>query len=124
MIARGTAVRSRLNRDGVSVVELMVGVVLLAVVTISLVGSSLYASRTLTRSRLELKTSEYMQAELERLLALPYASVTDGSRTTTKGSSTWTVTDQTSYKEILLIVNYAPTAGTSEWDTVVAFMQP
>lgn len=113
--------RYRLNERGISIVELLVAVVLLAVVVVSLAAAGLHAQRTLTRSRVQLEAAEFMQAELERLHAQPYDSLESGSRTTEKGSSSWTISDFGGYRRILLITEYAPTEGVSAWDTVVAF---
>lgn len=113
--------RYRLNERGVSIVELLVAVVLLAVVVVSLAAASLYANRTLTRSRMELESTEFMQSELERLRAIPYGELEGGSRTTVEGTSSWTVSDSAGYSRILLITHFAPAEGVSVWDTVVAY---
>ncbi len=110
-----------LDTRGVSIVELIVGITLLAVVVMSLAASGMYASRSMTRSRLELEATEYMQTQLEQLLAQPYDSLSSGSRTTAKGNATWTVTESGANKEILLVTNYAPTDGISVWDTVFTY---
>lgn len=111
----------RLDRRGVSIIELLVAVTLLATVVVGLAASSLYASRLVTRSRLRLEATEFLQAELERLSALPYESLASGSRTTAEGSASWTVRDSVNYRRIDLITNYNPREGTSQWDTVVAY---
>lgn len=111
----------RLNERGTSIVELLVAVALLAVVVVSLAAAGLYANRTLTRSRVQLESAHFTQSELERLHAVPYDSLQSGSRTATKGTSTWTVSDSSGYSRILLITHYAPTEGVSAWDTVVAY---
>ena len=110
-----------LDTRGISIVELIVGITLLAVVVMSLAASGMYASRSMTRSRVELEATEYMQTHLEQLLALPFDSLSSGSTTTGKGSATWTVTDSGANKEILLVINYAPTDGISVWDTVYTY---
>jgi Tfp pilus assembly protein PilV len=113
--------RSRLDERGISVVELLVGVVLLAVVVLSLAASGLYSSRALARSRIELEATEFLQSELEQLLAVPYDSLTDGSRESSAGTSKWEVVDRYTHRRILLVTHYAPTEAVSVWDTVVAF---
>jgi hypothetical protein len=102
-------------------VELLVAVVLLTVVAISLVGSTQYVSRTLSRSQAELKAGEALQAEMERLMSLPYDSLQTGSGALPMGTSTWTVGDSVTYKEILLITQYQSPDGIVLWDTVSAF---
>jgi Tfp pilus assembly protein FimT len=115
---------TRLDRRGISIVELMVGVVLLAVVVVSLAASGLYASRTLTRARVEIESSEFQQAELERLLAVPYSSLVSGTRSTAKGTASWTITSLSRYKQIKLVTNYTPTSGISLWDSVFVYRMP
>lgn len=110
-----------MNERGISVVELLVGVVLLTVVVVSLAASGMYASRTLTRSRNELEAAEFQQGELERLLAAPYFTLESGSRETETGSSTWTVVEQPNHLRILLITDYSPNEAISVQDSVVAF---
>ena len=111
----------RFSEHGISIIELLVGVVLLAVVSISLAASSMYASRTMARGRMQLEAVEFLQSELERVLAVPYGDMESGTRTTAKGTSTWTVADSSSYSRIILVTHYAPTEGASMWDTAVAY---
>lgn len=111
----------RLDRRGVSIVELLVGVTLLAVVVVSLAAASLYSSRTLRRSRLQLRAVEFQQTELERLLAMPYRGLASGARKTDDGTSEWTVEDSTRYRRIVLVTEYIPASGFAVLDTVVAY---
>ncbi len=113
--------RRRLNEAGISVVELMVGVVLLAVVVISLAASGLYSSRALARGRVQLEAAEFQQSELERLLAVPYDSMANGSRTTAVGAANWEIEERYTHRQISLITHYTPTEAVSVWDTVVAY---
>ncbi len=113
--------RERLGARGFTVVELIVAIVLLSVVVVALAASSLYTSRALLRSSEELRASEFTQGELERLLSLPYGSLADGSQTLPQGTSTWTVVDSTTYRRIVLVTHYAPTAAISVWDTATAY---
>ena len=111
----------RLNDRGISVVELLVGVTLLAVVVVALAASSMYASRTVTRSQMQLNAVEFQQAELERLLAIPYDKLATDARTTKDGKSSWTVVDSTNYRRIMLVTTYTPAEAIAVWDTVVAY---
>ncbi len=106
---------------GISVVEVLIAVTLIAIAVVALATASLYASRTIRRSRIALRAAEFQQSELETLLAAPYSSLQDGTRTTSLGTSSWTVADSGKYRRILLVTNYAPTEGVSVWDTVVAY---
>jgi type II secretory pathway pseudopilin PulG len=111
----------RLNSSGISMVELIVGITLLAVVVLSLSTASLYASRTVTRSRVQLAAAEFQQAEIEALLAVPYAKLQSGSRSLAGGTSKWEVVDSFTYRRIMLVTNYAPAEAISVSDTVVAY---
>lgn len=102
-------------------VELMVGVVLLAVVVVSLAASGLYSSRMLARSRVQLEAAEFLQSELERLLAIPYDSLSSGARETDVGASQWEIEDRYTHRQIFLVTRYAPTEAVAVWDTVVAY---
>jgi hypothetical protein len=95
-------------------------VTVIAVVILSLAASSLYSSRTATRSRIHLAASEFQQSEIERLLALPYDSVISGKRRTPYGTSAWIVTDSFDFKQIISTTHYSP-GGISDWDTAVAY---
>jgi prepilin-type N-terminal cleavage/methylation domain-containing protein len=108
-------------RAGFTIVELLIAVVLLTVVAISLVGTSQYVSRTLARSTAELRAGQALQVEMERLMSLPYDSLATGSGTHPLGSSSWTVSDSVTYKEIFLITEYQSPNGIVLWDTVSAF---
>lgn len=102
-------------------VELLVAVTIIAVVILSLAASSLYSSRTSTRSRIQLQSAEFQQAEIERLLSLQYDSVVSGQRTLSDGSSRWVVVDSFDFKQILVTTRYAPAQGFSQVDTAVAY---
>lgn len=108
---------------GFTFVELMVGVALLAVLITALAGSNIYSSRTMVDSKSRLDAIQALQSELENLLAMPYDSVDTGSRSTTTGSSSWTVEDNGTYKTILVRVAYSPAGGDTIRDSVVTFRQ-
>jgi len=114
-------ISDRLNDRGISVVELLVGVTLLAVVVVALAASSMYASRTVMRSQMQLNAVEFQQAELERLLAVPYDRLATDARATEDGKSSWTVEDSLRYRRIMLVTTYTPAEGIAVWDTVVAY---
>jgi Tfp pilus assembly protein PilV len=108
------------NALGISMVELLVAVTVISVVILSLAASSLYSTRTATRSRVHLQATEFQQSEIERLLSLPYDSVISGKRRTPYGTSAWIVTDSFDFKQVISITRYAP-GGIAEWDTAVAY---
>ncbi len=113
--------RHGMNRAGISIVELLVGITLLSLVVVSLVAASLYSSQAITRSRLQLEAAEFQQSELERVMAVSYSDLESGSRDATKGKSSWAVVDSFTYRRILLVTTYSPTQDISVRDTVVAY---
>lgn len=106
---------------GFTVVEVIVAIVLLSVVVLSLSASALYTSRALRAASAELRAAEFLQGEMERLLALPYDALVSGNRTLPEGTAVWAVVDSTGYRRITLVTHYAPTAAISKWDTVTAY---
>jgi Tfp pilus assembly protein PilV len=114
-------VSARRGGGGFTVVEVIVAVVLLSVVALSLAGFTLYASRALRTSSAHLRAAEFAQAELERLLTVPYDALASGTRSTAQGRATWTVEDSVTYRRIRLVTEYAPTPAVSVWDTLVAY---
>ena len=109
------------NERGVSMVELLIAVTIVAVVILSLAATSLYSSRTSTQSRIQLQAAEFQQAEIERLLSLPYDSVITGQRTLPDGASRWVVVDSFDFKQILVTTRYAPTQAVAVTDTAIAY---
>ena len=114
---------TRAARAGFTFVELMVGVVLLAILITALAGSSIYSSRMMTKATSRLETVHFLQTELEYLLNMPYDSLASGSRTSDLGTSKWSVQDSFAYSKILLRVSYAPTGGDPIQDSLVMFRQ-
>ena len=109
------------NERGVSMVELLIAVTIVAVVILSLAATSLYSSRTSTQSRIQLQAAEFQQAEIERLLSLPYDSVISGQRTLPDGASQWVVVDSFDFRQILVTTRYAPTQAFAVMDTTIAY---
>ena len=120
-VTRGAFVSTRVDRSGFMIVELLVAMVLLTVVAISLVGASQYVSATIKRADVEMRAALTLHGEIERLLALPYDSLSTGSRTLPEAVSNWTVADNVSFKQVLLITEFRSPTGTVLWDTVSAY---
>ncbi|MGH7545943.1 MAG: prepilin-type N-terminal cleavage/methylation domain-containing protein [Gemmatimonadota bacterium] len=115
---RGRGVR---ETGGFTIVEVVVAIVLLSVVVLSLSAAALYTARALRAASDELRAAEFLQVEMERLLALPYDALASGSRSRPEGTAAWTVVDSVAYRQITLVTHYAPTPAISEWDTVSAY---
>jgi prepilin-type N-terminal cleavage/methylation domain-containing protein len=101
----------RTDRNGFTMVEVIVTLLLLTVVAVSLVGANQHVARVLQRSRLELNAARFLEAEVERLRLTPYASVQDGQRTDGRGIVTWTVLDSTSFRQVVVRTRYGSAAS-------------
>ena len=115
------AARPRLDRRGFTLVELLIGIALFALILTGLGSSAIYASKIRTESRARLEAAHFMQGELEYLLSQPFDSLTSGSRSSASGTSEWVVEDSFAYLKILLKITYAPTGGVSVKDSIAAF---
>jgi len=119
-------VRRRRRHDhglprGFTLIEIMVALVFLSVVAISLGTAAQQATRTLRRSRLELRAALFLDAEVERLRILDYDSLVDGVRTRGEGTATWNVTDSTTFRRVLLETRYGSPAAGLVVDSVTLF---
>ncbi len=117
----GAARPRRLDRRGFTLVELMIGIALFALILTGLGSSAIYGSKIRTDSRARLGAAHFMQGELEYLLSQPFDSLTSGSRSSASGTSEWVVEDSFAYLKILLKITYAPTGGVSVKDSIAAF---
>lgn len=106
---------------GFTLIEIMVALVFLSVVAISLGTAAQQATRTLRRSRLELRAALFLDAEVERLRILDYDSLVDGVRTRGEGTATWNVTDSTTFRRVLLETRYGSPAAGLVVDSVTLF---
>jgi prepilin-type N-terminal cleavage/methylation domain-containing protein len=115
------------NRKGFAVVELMVGMVVLAVGLLGVAGMTVTAARKATGISAQSSRDGIVLQELNKLGSLPYDSLSARAGCTTSASTNAmlaykrciTVTDitgGTGYKRVRLIV--APTSGYSRADTV------
>jgi type II secretory pathway pseudopilin PulG len=91
---------------GFTLIEIIVALVFLSVVAIALGGAAQQATRTLHRSRLELRAARFLDAEVERLRILDYDSLLAGTHTRGPGTATWTVTDSGTFRRVLLETRY------------------
>jgi Flp pilus assembly protein TadG len=117
--------RARQNRRGVAVLEIMVGMVILAIGLLGTAGMTVTAARKATSLTTQSSRDGIMLQELNKLAALPYDSLSGRVGCSTAGSGTLSykrcinvtdVTDGTGYKRVRLIV--VPSTSWARPDTV------
>ena len=113
------------NRKGFAVVEMMVGMVVLAVGLLGVAGMTVTAARKATGISAQSSRDGIMLQELNKIGSLPYDSLSarEGCTTSTAGTLAYSrcitvtnITVGTGYKRVRLIV--APKSGYSRADTV------
>jgi len=109
------------SRQGFTLVEVVVAVVILSVGALALLGSSRVSARSLQRAMLEARVAQLLDTEVERLRTEPLATLVDGTATYPQGASTWIVTDSVSYLRVELLVEARPERGMVLADTVFVY---
>lgn len=109
------------SRDGFTLIEVLVAIVILAVGALALVGSSRVATTSLRRATLELRAAQLIQEEVDRLRTVPLAGLASGMAMLPDGESRWLVTDSGSYLRVEVEVRTRPEAGAELWDTVYVY---
>jgi hypothetical protein len=117
--------RKRRNRKGVAVLEIMVGMVILAIGLLGAAGMTVTAARRATGLSTQSSRDGIMLQELNKLGGLPYDSLSArvGCSTASSGTLTYTrciavtdITDGSGYKRVRLIVS--PSTKWARPDTV------
>jgi Tfp pilus assembly protein PilV len=109
------------NREGFSIVEVLLAVSILLVGVLCFVGTSAATSRMLSRGNRSTKAAFYSQERLEILSATPCQLLANGSAT--RGGSayslTWTISDALggNSKRAKVITTYFGSRGISRADT-------
>lgn len=107
-------IRTRRNRKGVAVLEIMVGMVVLAVGLLGAAGMTVAATRRASGLTTQSSRDGVMLQELNKLAALPYDSLSGrvGCATASTGTLEYTrcilvtdVADGAGYKRVRLIVS-------------------
>ena len=112
-------------RKGVAVLEIMVGMVILAIGLLGVAGMTVAAARRASGLQTQSSRDGITLQELNKLATLPYDSLSArvGCKTTTSGTLTYTrcisvtdITDGAGYKRVRLIVS--PSTSWARPDTV------
>jgi hypothetical protein len=124
-MTRKTRPPQRRNRKGVAVIEIMVGMVILAVGLLGAAGMTVTAARRASGLSTQSNRDGIMLQELNKLASLPYDSLSArvGCSTSSSGPLTYSrciavtdVADGAGYKRVRLIVS--PSTSWARPDTV------
>jgi Tfp pilus assembly protein PilV len=109
------------EREGVTLVEVLIGVIILSVALLGLAAAGGVAARQVYRGRVDMGRWAALQQQLESLVAEGYDNVTGGSGTVQGYPMSWNVTG-TNPKQITLVVTRENFRGQMVQDTVVTYL--
>jgi prepilin-type N-terminal cleavage/methylation domain-containing protein len=113
------------NRDGMSLIEILVSVTLLSVVLMSLSGAAALGLSQMGKAKQDLQYSADVQQVTDSLIAKGYQHVADGSATIRGRSVSWSVTTvNTKSQKLAVIAQRRGLANTSAMyaDTITVFL--
>ena len=93
----------RNSRAGFTIVEVVIAVVILAVGLLGMAGTTLLVVKQTTLADVTTERSVALRSTLERLRAMPYDSVVNGSDSIGAFSISWTVTDVGLWRDVELV---------------------
>ncbi len=107
----------RTDRSGFSLIEVVVGVMLLAVGVLGLGGTTAHVVRQITLSDLMTERSAAFQTTIDRLQSLPYDSVTSGADSGGIFAIRWASVADGPQNKIVTIVTTGPGLGGTAFPT-------
>lgn len=113
----GSERRVRTTRAGFSMIEVVVGVLLLAVGVLGLGGTTAHVVRQITLSDLMTERSAAFQTTVDRLQSLPYDSVDSGADSVGVFAITWTSVPDGPQNKVVTIVTVGPGLGGTAFPT-------
>jgi Tfp pilus assembly protein PilV len=109
------------EKEGVTLVEILIGVIILSVALLGLAAAGGVAARQVYMGRVDMGRWAALQQQLESLVAQGYDNVTAGSDTIQGYAMTWTVSG-TDPKQIVLVMERENFRGVMVQDTLVTYM--
>ncbi len=109
------------EREGVSLIEVLIGVIILSVALLGLAAAGGVAARQVYMGRVDMGRWAALQQQLETLVSDGYANVTDGSATVQGYPMSWAVTG-TDPKQVTLVMTRENFRGETVEDTVVTYL--
>jgi prepilin-type N-terminal cleavage/methylation domain-containing protein len=106
---------------GVSLIEILIGVIILSVALLGLAAAGGVAARQVYMGRVDMARWAALQQQLESLVADGYDNVADGSANVQGYPMTWTVTG-TNPKQITVVMTRENFRGETVQDTLVTYI--
>jgi prepilin-type N-terminal cleavage/methylation domain-containing protein len=100
--------REAYSQAGFSIVELVIAVVILAIGVLGLAGATSFMVRQTNLADLQTERTAAMVAGLERLMALPFDSVVNGSDSVGAFRVEWTVIPQSGVVKVVRLITEGP----------------
>jgi len=107
--------------DGVSLIEVLIGVIILTLALLGLAAAGGVAARQVYMGRVDMARWVAVQQQLETLVAAGYDSVSAGSDTVQGYPMSWTVSG-VDPKQVTLVLERENYRGQTVMDTVVTYM--
>jgi prepilin-type N-terminal cleavage/methylation domain-containing protein len=92
------------KREGFSLIEILVGITILALTLLGLAGASASALGQITRSREDVRYYADVQQEIDSLMSVGYATVASGSANVRGRAISWTISTPTASSKCLTII--------------------
>jgi len=105
------------DRSGVSLVEVVIAIVILAIGVVGLGGTTAHIVRQTTLSDLMTERSAAFQTVIDRIQSLPYDSVTSGSDSVGIFALKWSSVNDGPQNKIVTIVTVGPGLGGTTYPT-------
>jgi prepilin-type N-terminal cleavage/methylation domain-containing protein len=113
---RRSPVRRRQVRDGFTLIELMVAIIILVVGVLGLAGTAGMVSRMVGGAAHQTIAANVATSRFETLRSVPCAQVVDGTATTRNNNESWTVTQDPSTANLIAVadtITYTAAGGHS-----------
>ncbi len=110
------------NERGMSLVEIMMGIMLMSVVLLGLAGAAGLAARQVLRGRVDMRQWAAVQGKVDSLMSVGAASVSSGSDVVNGQDIYWTVSGTNPRRIDIVAERLNVTARATAADTIVLYL--